>query len=114
MVCLHKKTLREIGLESFWMKDKIEDEENWTEIVRKHIHEREEKEWREECLKSRKLRTYVKLKTKLEKEKYLLSRDRYGKPEFTKIRGGTNRLMIEKGRYQKIPLEQRLCVFCDK
>src|SRR3954471_16937985 len=22
--------------------------------------------------------------------------------------------MIEKGRYQKIPLEQRLCVFCDK
>ena len=58
-----------------------------------------------------KLRTYITLKHKLEREKYLELRDRYGAPELTKLRGG---LRIESGRYQKIPRELRLCEVCTR
>src|SRR5579872_5375816 len=44
---------------------------------------------------------------------YLLVRDRKGIPELTKLRSGTNRLRIEKGRYDKLPVEKRLCRFCE-
>src|SRR5579872_1164169 len=30
-----------------------------------------------------------------------------------KLRSGTNRLRIEKGRYDKLPVEKRLCRFCE-
>ena len=61
-----------------------------------------------------KTRTYVKIKTKLEWEEYLNFKDRYGKPEMCKLRGGTNRLFIEKGRYLKLEVEKRICPFCER
>ena len=82
-----KKLLNELGLEEYW---------------REGSHQREERLWREECMGSSKLRTYVKIKSKLEQEKYLSLRERYGGPEFTKLRGGTNRLRREQGRYRGI------------
>ena len=55
--------------------------------------------------------TYIyKLKHKLEREKYLEIRNRYGAPELTKIRGGSNRLRVETGRWTKIP--ERFCELC--
>ena len=59
-----------------------------------------------------KLRTYITLKHKLEREKYLEVSNRYGAPELTKIRGGSNRLRIETGRWSKIPKEERFCEIC--
>ena len=38
---------------------------------------------------------------------------RGGLPELIKLRGGTNRLRIEKGRYRNEEKEERLCVFCE-
>ena len=40
-------------------------------------------------------------------------RDRKGIPELTKLRSGTNRLRIEKGRYEKLAVENRICRFCE-
>ena len=57
-----------------------------------------------------KLRTYITLKHNL--AKYLEIRNRYGAPELTKIRGGTNRLRIETGRWLSIPKEERFCEIC--
>ena len=105
--------LNELGLGLWWQKSRI-DEEQWKVIVKKSIHKREEEQWKEEIVQRPKLRTYVKLKEKLEMEKYLKSRDRYGVPEITKFRGWTNRLRIEKGRYEKIPAELRICEFCER
>ena len=31
-----------------------------------------------------------------------------------KLRGGTNRLRIEKGRYRKEKVEERICLFCEE
>jgi hypothetical protein len=59
-----------------------------------------------------KLRTYITLKRKLEREKYLEVRNRYGAPELTKLRGGSNRLRIETGRWSLIPKEERFCEIC--
>ena len=35
-------------------------------------------------------------------------------PELVKLRGGTNRLRIEQGRYEKEEVEKRICLFCDE
>jgi hypothetical protein len=82
--------------------------------VKVRIQTREEKLWRESVLTKSKLRTYAVLKTQLKMEDYLQVKDRCGVPELTKLRGGTNRLRIEKGRYQGLPAEERVCEFCNK
>jgi len=48
--------LRELNLEEYWDQDCIFDTLVWRDKIKKKIHEREEKLWREECLSSRKLR----------------------------------------------------------
>lgn len=89
------------------------EEDEWNERIRTRIHEREQVEWRTECLLSPKLRTYVKLKRELRTEPFLQSYHRGGIPELVKVRGGSNRLRIEQGRYVKERVEERLCVFCE-
>ena len=76
-------------------------ENQWAKLVRENIHEREEKDWLQEMRDHSKLRTYVTLKRKLEREKYLEVRNRFGAPELTKLRGGSNRLRIETGRWSQ-------------
>jgi len=88
-------------------------DEQWRKVVKEQIQKREQKKWQEEMKTKTKLRTYVLVKQELKQEKYLEVRDRWGVPELTKLRGGANRLKIEKGRYSKIPPEQRICDFCN-
>jgi hypothetical protein len=81
--------------------------------VRERIHEREQTKWRSNCLFKPKLRTYSTLKTKLRVEPYLETYHRCGIPELAKLRGGTNRLRIEQGRYVKEAVVDRKCVYCE-
>lgn len=53
------------------------------------------------------------MKRTLRVEPFLEVYHRSGIPELVKIRGGTNRLRIEQGRYVKEEVEERVCVFCD-
>ena len=55
----------------------------------------------------------MKLKKTLRTEPYLEVYHRRGIPELAKLRGGTNRLRIEQGRYRKEALEDRICEFCE-
>jgi len=107
-----KKLLLELKLERYWNENRALDEESWAKVVEERIQEREEKKWLERVNTRDKLRTYRLFKQKLEMEEYLAVRDRCGVPELTRLRGGTNRLKIEKGRYVKIPVEARICEFC--
>ena len=88
-------------------------ESEWNKIVRDAIHQREQSVWRAQCLSKDKPRTYCKLKPVLSMEPLLDTNHRGGIPELVKLRGGTNRSRIEKGRYNKEALEERVCVFCD-
>ena len=101
-----KKLLMELGLEDYWISEKLGTAEEWFLIIRDRIHEREEKQWREEMKKKPKLRTYRKFKHTLEREPYLEIMNKRGITELVRLRGGANRLRIEKGRFVKLPLEE--------
>ena len=62
---------------------------------------------------SRKLRTYKEFKTEIVLENYLeiisCERDRIN---LSRLCLSNHQLMIEKGRHQKIPKEQRFCPIC--
>ena len=61
-----------------------------------------------------KLRTYRNLKSDFELEKYLLTDvDRKAISTFVEIRISNSILFIEEGRFNKIPLENRLCPLCN-
>ena len=64
--CSYTRTLmKKLNLEKEWNTEEFDDEEEWNELVRERIHEREEKKWRKNCLLKPKLRTYVKIKKTL-------------------------------------------------
>jgi hypothetical protein len=112
--CLYTRTLmKKLNLEEEWKTEEVDEEEEWNELVRERIHEREQNKWRKNCLLKPKLRTYVKIKKTLRTEPYLEVYHRRGIPELAKLRGGTNRLRIEQGRYRKEAVENRICEYCD-
>ena len=49
--------------------------ESWNSLINLTIRDREEEIWKIEMSKKPKLRTYIKLKTNLEKEEYLMEDD---------------------------------------
>ncbi len=108
-----KKLMRELHFEQEWAEERVPPEEEWNEILRERIHDREQIKWRTHCLLKPKLRTYAILKKELRTEPYLEVHHRGGIPELAKLRGGTNRLRIEQGRYKKEKVEERVCEFCD-
>ena len=105
--------LQKLNLEEEWRTEEVGDEDEWNEKVREHIHEFEQIKWRTQCLLKPKLRTYVTLKKELKVEPFLGVYHRGGIPELVKMRGGTNRLRIEQGRYVKEAVEDRVCLYCD-
>ena len=86
--------------------------------MREKIHEKEEKEWKERMNTKPKLRTYITLKQKLNFEPYLTHDDPRAREIMTRLRGGTNELRIETGRYpntnrdRRLDIEQRVCLLC--
>jgi hypothetical protein len=108
-----KKIMYKLKLDREWNTEQIPQEEGWNKLVRERIHEREQYKWRVSCLTKPKLRTYCKLKSKLRVEPYLEVYHRSGIPELAKLRGGTNRLRIEQGRYVKESISERKCLFCE-
>lgn len=109
-----KELLGELQLGNVWAEQRVPPESEWNKLIRDSIHAREQLHWRTTCLTKPKLRTYSKLKRVLRKEPLLNVYHRGGVPEMVKLRGGTNRLRIEKGRYRKEKVEERICVFCEK
>ena len=119
--CIYTKTLLfELGLGKFWSLQRTFDPDcvdlvpRWRDRVRTSIHAREQTLWRNSCLDRPKLRTYVTLKVQLLPEPWLVLPMRGGGlSELVKLRGGSSRLRIEKGRFSQEALEDRVCVFCD-
>ena len=101
--------LQELGMEEIWQQGMIEcDEKTWDKELREKIQEREEKEWRERMNTKPKLRTYRTLKQTLKFEPYLKHDDPQAREIMTRLRGGTNELRIETGRYPNTNRDRRL------
>ena len=61
-----------------------------------------------------KLFLYKNIKNNLDKEFYLSSNNFDSRRVITKLRVSDHNLAIEKGRYLKIPRDQRLCLACNE
>ena len=108
-------------MEDIWNKNTLTREEakNWRHTVKEKITEREETQWKHRMQHKPKLRTYRQLKTKLQFEHtYLTMRDREAREVMTRLRGGTNELRIETGRYaitnrdRPLDAHERRCLIC--
>jgi hypothetical protein len=90
-----------LGLQEEWGTDSLSPREraSWKCKVRAAVQEKEEAEWQQRMEGKPKLRTYARLKSRLIREPYLLLGDRRARQIFTRLRGGTNELRIETGRY---------------
>ena len=61
---------------------------------------KKEEEWQAKINQKSKLRLYRKLKSRLVLEDYVVELDREKRRQFTMLRGGTNKLRIETGRWR--------------
>ena len=74
-----------------------------------------ESEWITEVKKQPKLRTYRTFKTLFKFEPYLCQvGNKNNKICLTKLRTSNHHLEIERGRYNKVPPENRLCIQCNQ
>ena len=111
--------LTELDMADKWQQGTIAcDMATWDKEVRAKIHEREEKEWLARMQTKPKLRTYITIKHQLTFEPYLLHNNTGGREIMTRLRGGTNELRIEKGRYpntnrdRRLEIHERICLLC--
>ena len=84
---------------------------NFGGLVKKLLKKKEE-EWRERMEKKSKLRLYIQLKSKLVMEEYVSELDRSKRKQLAMLRGGTNYLRIERGRWVGEEVEERVCRVC--
>ena len=109
------RTLTSLGLGHIWDTEEVGSEKDWKSLLKSSIQAREEKEWITEMRKLPKLRTYQKLKFVLEREEYLETiLDSEQRRRVTALRGGTNSLRIEVGRWTGEALQDRTCTLCAK
>ena len=106
--------LKELGLIDYWkVVDHFPSKKLWKKLVIAKIRENEQKVWSREVHSKRKLRTYMKIKTLLVFEPYLLHGSSKALSAVFGLRCGTNRLRIETGRWKREKEEERICKFCD-
>jgi hypothetical protein len=110
------KYLKDLHLEHFWESEQISESEskksNFSKLVKDLLNRKEQSEWRERIEKKPKLRLYNKLKDRLVVEDYVLELDRDKRRQLTMLRGGTNKLRIETGRWRKESEKERVCNVC--
>jgi hypothetical protein len=112
--------LESIGLGWVWEKNTLTKKQarSWGAILRDKLGKKEEMEWKKAVADKPKLRTYALLKKKLLFENYLNSSDRKAIEILTTLRGGTNELRIETGRYpitnrdRRLAISERKCLLC--
>ena len=108
-----RRTLISLNLGHVWETELVGREQDFKRLVKASLRAREERDWLEQMTKKPKLRLYRTLKFELAREEYL---DVIVDPEerrlMTGMRGGTNSLRVEVGRWSAEQLEERTCSFC--
>lgn len=106
------KFLKELGLEHIWESENFGSRNDWEVVIRATIKEKEEKFWLARLQEKPKLRLYRQIKTKLRMEDYLNEMNRDKHRQLTMLRGGTNHLRIERGRWVGEKVNERVCMVC--
>lgn len=108
-----RRTLISLKLGQVWESELVGREQDWKSLVKASLRAREEADWKDQMEKKPKLRLYRTLKFALEREEYLdVVVDAQQRKILTEMRGGTNLLRVEIGRWKGEQLEERTCSFC--
>ena len=108
-----KDILEDLGLGETWEEqDTGGTWAEWVKTVDEAIRRKESETWRRGCEKKTKLEGYRGVKTEKGKEKYLQVKDKMGRCLMARLRGGTNWLRIEQGRWVGESREERICRVC--
>jgi hypothetical protein len=106
-----RKLLFDLYLGHVWSSEDVGSSKDWEKVIYANLRAREVQEWKEGLQRKSKLRLYRTLKKDLRRESYLaLPLD--SRRKLTEMRSGTHCLRIETGRWEKEPLEQRICKVC--
>jgi hypothetical protein len=104
-----KQIFEELSLDNKFYNREIAD----ADLLGTEIKKYEETCWRERCLSKPKLRTYHKIKQTLETESYVkCNLNRKERSLLAQLRFGILPLKIETGRFENLPLENRICELC--
>jgi hypothetical protein len=106
------KFLKNLNLEHIWESENFGEPKSFQRLVRSAIRIQEEREWREQMKCKPKLDLYRKIKSSLSIEEYILELSREKRRQLTMMRGGTNYLRIERGRWKGEKREERVCNVC--
>ena len=105
--------LEEYGLEEAWQEqDTGGTWKEWADKVDAAVEAKDAKQWKEECERKVKLEGYRNVKTERGTARYLTAHDQMGRCLMARLRGGTNWLRIEQGRYVGEDREERTCRVC--
>ncbi len=105
--------LLELDLEQAWRDQSVGGLREWSRAAGGAIQRRELSQWLQRIDLKPKLRLYRVLKASFGREAYLSYLPLWKRRYITMIRGGTNTLRIEKGRWSREALADRTCGFCN-
>ena len=106
-----RKLLFDLCLGHVWSSESVSSSKDWEKVIYVNLRAREVHEWKEGLQRKSKLRLHRTLKTDLRRESYL-ALPIESRRKLTEMRSGTHSLRIETGRWEKEPLEQRICKVC--
>ena len=106
-----RKLLFDLCLGHVWSSESVGPTKDWEKVISASLRAREVHEWKEGLQRKSKLRLYRTLKNDLRRESYL-ALPLESRRKLTEMRSGTHSLRIETGRWEKEPLEQRICKVC--
>ena len=102
------RTLISLQLGHVWESETVGKEQDWKRLIKTCLHAREETYWKEQMEKKSKLRLYRTLKFTLVREEYLdVVMEAPERRLVTQMRGGTNLLRVELGRWKGEKLEEQ-------
>lgn len=97
-----------------WDKPNVLTKSNFNDLILNNLQEKYDSFWYYHINNFQaKLRTYCIFKNNFGIEQYILSFRRSFRANFSRLRISAHHLMIEKGRYLKMPLEKRICKLCN-
>ena len=100
------------GMGSYWFDQKVGDEEVFLIVLRQRLTDMYLQEWHSNIEASSNNRLYKHLKDKHNFENYLNINNNYFRTAITKIRLSSHVFNVERGRWGKLPLRDRLCNLC--
>lgn len=101
------------GMGFYWLRQKVCNENLFLNNVRQRLTDIYRQEWHCSIQDTSNNRIYKYLKNELTFEHYLNLPNQYLRIAITKIRLSSHLFNIERGRWKKVPLNERICDLCN-